>query len=407
MPQNLTGLSAVIKEYYTDEDIESLFYKKCKLLGLMKKDTDAEGDPVVVPVTYGPGGGRSHVFGNAQSGSSGADHGRFAFTPQEDYAVFSITTKAMRATKSNRGAFVRGLKSEIDAKMYALQKSMGQNAYGDGSGRKGQILSGQGTATLTMTTDTNMFNFEVGETLVAGASSDGSDATANTTVITAVNRTARTITAAAAFHADFDDGDYVFTQGDAANCPGGLDAFLDGAATTLYTLDRSVDPRRLSGYNLVATVADHQTIEGALVAAAADISAEGGQSSDVFMNPLDVATFKRDISDKTTFEKYATSASGEPHATVSYKALQLATDDGVCAVHSDPHCPRGFAYLLDMETWCAYSYGALPGWLDDDGEGQILRESSADAVEGRLGCYWQMCTTAPGWNARINISAVN
>ena len=73
---------------------------------------------------------------------------------------------------------------------------------------------------------------------------------------------------------------------------------------------------------------------------------------------------------------------------------------GPIKVIPDQNCPKDVAYMLDMSVWKLYSLGKAPKILDSDGL-RFLRESSADAVEVRVGYYAQLGCRGPGYNVRI------
>jgi len=58
--------------------------------------------------------------------------------------------------------------------------------------------------------------------------------------------------------------------------------------------------------------------------------------------------------------------------------------------------------MLQMDVWKLYSLGKAPKILDSDGL-KFLRESSADAVEVRVGYYAQLGCRGPGYNARVSL----
>jgi hypothetical protein len=56
--------------------------------------------------------------------------------------------------------------------------------------------------------------------------------------------------------------------------------------------------------------------------------------------------------------------------------------------------------MLQLDVWKLYSLGKCPRILDSDGL-KMLRESSADAVQVRVGYYAQVGCRAPGWNVNV------
>ena len=58
--------------------------------------------------------------------------------------------------------------------------------------------------------------------------------------------------------------------------------------------------------------------------------------------------------------------------------------------------------MLTMNVWKLYSLGKAPKILDTDGL-KMLRESTSDAVEVRVGYYAQLGCRAPGFNVNIQL----
>ena len=76
---------------------------------------------------------------------------------------------------------------------------------------------------------------------------------------------------------------------------------------------------------------------------------------------------------------------------------------GPIKVIPDQNCPANVAFMLQLDVWKLYSLGKAPKILDSDGL-KFLRESTADAVEVRVGYYAQLGCRGPGYNVRIALS---
>lgn len=406
----IANVAPIVKELYPQSAIDSLVYKKSPLLGRVKKTTDAKGSPIRLSLAYAPTEGLSADFSVAQNRKGVSSYAAFSLTTVDEYGLFSVPTKEVRAVR-DKGALVNLLKDQGDKTFAGMGERMSAALYRNHGGAKGVIESGQDTDTLTIVNKSDMVNFNKGQ-WIASSANDGTSGTVSTNEvqITALDRQARTITAAAAWHADFDDGDYLFGEGDFGAKLSGLESWVPSSApsaTTFFGLDRTSDATRLGGLRYAADAAFDQTIEGTLINAAADVSVEGGSPTDAFCNPRDFAQLVREIGDKTSYEwMNAKGSDGSAMPKIGYRALKLTGQDGDMTIYADRWCPFGVMWMLQLDTWELFSYGALPGWLDDDGKGQMLREGSADAMEGRIGCYWQLGCKAPGWNMRIDLTEV-
>jgi len=89
-------------------------------------------------------------------------------------------------------------------------------------------------------------------------------------------------------------------------------------------------------------------------------------------------------------------------ADIGFQGIQVKTNKSVANCVADPFCPRGLAYGLTMESLALYSLKEPIRILDLDGN-KILRTSDADAVELRVGGYFQLGCDAPGHNVVISL----
>lgn len=415
MTATITSALSILKRNYSGSRLEYLTYRKRPFWGALKKKTGFGGENKPIPIQYATTGGRSKDFATSRANRSGARYTRFLLTRAKDYEQFTIETEALMASRGDANAFASLITSEGDAALNTISESLSRGMFSNTGASVGQIASGQGTATLVLSRPDDVVNFQVGDVLTS-APTDGSSggvASANTGVVGAINRDAGTITVSAgSWHADFDDGDFLFHAGDYGNGFAGLRAWLPAAAPSpgdsFFGVDRSVDAQRLAGVRHVATAADDETIDQALVNAGARVETAGGAPDIVVCNPMDVATLTREAMSKTELKKDIPMRGygGAMKAKFAYSGLDIALPTGEAKIMSDKHCQRGVAYMLQMDTWCFHSLGKAPFLFSEDGL-QYLREQDEDGITGRFQAYGNLACKAPGFNARVDISAVN
>lgn len=411
----VTTLSNVLKRLYPQNRIELLLYKNNPWLGMVPKNEGFVGEDLRISNMFAPTAGRSSSFSTAQANKAGALYEGFVLTRVTDYSLFSISGEAIRASRGNRGSLVRGLQSEGDAALHILKRSIAQSLYGNGGGAIGRVGSGSSSEVLTLATIEDIVNFEVGMVI----DSDDTDGTGggaaddDPTAITGVDRDLGTLTKAAGADWDasgnFAAGDYLFVDGDFGVKMKGLAAWVPASApdsTAFFGVDRTQDVTRLGGVRYAADAAVDGDISRTFVNACSRVAREGGMPDCIFMNPADWATLVNELGSKTVYSKSpAQNAKGKQVGSISYDAVTVHGPTGAMKVYSDHNCPKDVAYMLQKDTWKLYSLGPLAGWLNEDGN-QVLRESSDDAYEGRLGGYMQLGCKAPGYNATIDLSAV-
>jgi hypothetical protein len=139
-------------------------------------------------------------------------------------------------------------------------------------------------------------------------------------------------------------------------------------------------------------------IEEALVSAASRLAREGGSPDHCFMDYTQFANLEKALGSKVVYDKVSSD-----DADVGFQALSIIGPKGPIRVIADQNCTPNVAYLLQMDTWSLNSLGAAPHILDLDGN-RMLRESSADAYEVRVGFYGNVGCTAPGYNSRVALA---
>ena len=80
--------------------------------------------------------------------------------------------------------------------------------------------------------------------------------------------------------------------------------------------------------------------------------------------------------------------------------MRINGPKGDIEVFADQDCPNAYGFMLDMRHWSLYSLGEAIRILDLDGN-KMLRESSADAMEIRVGFFGQIGCRSPLGNAII------
>lgn len=405
MALDMTKFGPGLKAYYSNQKVENMTYKDYPFYAMLTKKKDFFGKNYPLPIKIGNPQGRSHTFSKAKANQTSSVYKDFTLTRVKDYSLATVDNETAEASENDKGAFLKALTDEIDSAIRSSASSMGSMVYGDGSGVIGQISAGTNvaTATLALAIADDIVNFEVGMTLVfAAAKSSGALRNAGSSLtVLAVDRSAGSMTLSAAINTVTGTiaGDYVFIDGDRNLAISGLSAWLPFTAPTagdnFFGVDRSVDSTRLAGVRFDGSAL---SIEEALVSGLTLCNREGGNPKVVFMNYTDWSNLELALGSKVQY--MVTEAFGR--ADIGFQGIQVKTNKGVANCVADPFCPRGYAYGLTMESWALYSLKEPIRILDLDGN-KILRTSDADAVELRVGGYFQLGCDAPGRNVVIKL----
>ncbi len=426
---NSSNQIAALKELYTDdkEYMKDLVYKENPFLALVPKNESPDGFAgkyIPVPLEYGTPQGRSHSFSNAQAQQTATALVSYFVYVIEDYQLVTITNLLMEQTKSNAGAFVDAAKLQMDGGFRNITNNIAFELFGDGTSTRGIATSAStqnstvaGGTVLPLTNAQNIVQFEVGMLLVASATRGGAPS-ADTVLITAVNRATGVISgtaSAASLSGNWAIGSgsaYLSVSGDlpaagAANTGSylalsGLAAWIPSADPasndSFWGVNRSADPTRLAGlrYNAASF-----TIEEGMTNALAFLNREGGKPDLCVMDFASYAALVNALGAKVQYVQV-----NHDEVEVAFEGITFQSAYGRVTVLADRSCPPQTAYLLTMNTWKLRSLGKVPHILTYGMEGlEGLRVGNADALEIRIAYYGNLICSAPGWNCVVSLSA--
>src|SRR5690242_12973845 len=292
----------------------------------------------------------------------------------------------------------------IDGVTERFLDDVANDLYRSGSGYRGRASAVSG-GVITLDNPTDDVNFEVGMRIVASSTETGS-LRSGTGTVTAVSRgqTSSTVTYSGTI-TSIGQTDFIFEEGDAYAGSSykklrGLAAWLPatapavGGGDSFWGVDRSSDPERLAGLRWDGT---GSTIEEALI----DAMAYGRRNSIrpsrplvAIMNPMHFADLSKSVQGRSTYERLS---APDASADIGYEAISFPTPNGRLTCLEDPFCPMGVVYILDLGSWKLCSLGPVPHILEEDGL-MLLRNSTDDAYELRIGAYYQLACDNPGGN---------
>lgn len=415
---------AALKELYSGDDyMQNLVYKKNPLLALIPKDESPSGFAgkyIPVPLQFGTPQGRSATFSSAQSNQTPPQLASFFVYRVRNYQLATIDNELLEATRDDAGSFVREAKQVMDGAIRNITNDLALDLFGDGSGLRGVISSITG-GVITLADPQTVVNMEVGMVLVSYSISGTTytqSAGAAVGYVIGVQRSIGTVTVSA-------------TQGGAAALPSGWSAAtpnlgmqgdvafgtlsvrtsfnkLSGLAAwfpatpavageSFWGVDRSVDSR------MQGTIAQNtatETIEEALIDAAALVAREGGMPDMCFMSFASYAALEKSLGSKVQYIDVK-----HDEVDISFAGIRVNAPYGPITIIPDRSCPSKTAYLLQMDTLKLRTLGKAPHVLTYGDEGlQGLRVGNADALEIRWAYYGNLICNAPVFNCVIPLS---
>lgn len=193
MTANLTQLSSILKNQYLGPVREQV-NNKIVLLNRIGKDEDSVvGKNFTIPLHHGRNEGIGARADGGTLPTAGAQGYKEAIVPMKYmYGRIKLTGPTIKAAKSNEGAFIRAVESEMKGLAKDLKAEFNRMLYGDGTG----ILATCGTTTASTTvTVASTARLRVGMRVDVIKTADGTVSTGDqgATILTIPNATTFTI----------------------------------------------------------------------------------------------------------------------------------------------------------------------------------------------------------------------
>jgi hypothetical protein len=412
MALDQTSFASALKTLYPAEAIKNLVYKNNPLFAMITKDETFYGDSSKEPIIIGTPQNRSNTFATANVTTTNSQLKAFLVTRKANYSMASIANETLEASESDKGAFIKAVKFEIDQALLSLTRSIAVQLFRSGTGTVAQLGAGSvaGT-TLTLLNSEMSTNLEVGMS-IAFSGTDGGAARAGTAFIVAIDRAAGTFQISATFGGAATAGttvvaalvasDFIYqSAGDVNASISGLSAWLagsDATSTTFFGVDRTADKVRLAGIKYDGSAS---TIEEAIIDAAGLVAREGGRPDKCFVSFKDWRNLVKALGSKV---QYVDVNVDEADVKVGFTSLMINGANGVINVVPDQNCPVGVAFLLQMDSWKLKSLGEAVRLFNADGL-TMIRDGSSDSLLVRCFSYAQLSCRAPGYNARVLLPA--
>lgn len=411
-----TSFEPLLKVLYPSDVIKNMAYLNQPFYALVPKDETFEGESRKEPVIFADSQNRSATAATAFTASSSLQSKAFIITRVANYASASISNETILASRSDAGAFTRAIKLATDSAINSVARSLGVQLYRGGTGTVARIDASatinSSTVAVQLSQPADAMNLSVGMS-IAFSGTDGGAARSGTAFIVKIDPIAGTFLASATFGgapaalsslvSGVSVSDYIYANaGDINLTVSGLNAWLPGtsvsAADSFFSVNRSADKARLAGIQYDGSAL---SIEEALQKAASLVATIGGMPSHVFMNFADYYNLTIALSSKQVLAQMTREEVSEPKASVGFNALQLIGPHGPLKIIPDVNCPKGYAYVLQLDTWKLSSLGEAVRLFDTDG--RTLLRDSGDSVSLRVFSYAQLSCRAPGYNAVVTL----
>lgn len=401
----MAAVNAVAKEYYDDQKVRDLVYKKNPAFALVPKNEEVGGKYYPVPTQYEVNQGRSSTFSNAQGNQTSNQYAEFLVVPKADYDIATVANQTLKSLRTDKQGFLKATTTLMDGAIRGVTLSASSSLFRTGTGTIGQVSGSVSSGVITLTNPADVVQFAVGQTLQANATDGGTPRAALGYVIARSLRNGTvTVSAtaqggAAGTPTSWSASDYLLVQGDNNLKFSGFSAWLPMTDPTssdnFYGVNRSTD-YRLYGIQYDGS---GQPIEEAVVDHTMLLFREGADTSHFFTNTGSGSALKKALGSRVEYENL------EGPAHVSFRAIVIEGAGGPVKMLVDRNCQVRTGYMLQLDSWELISLGAVPEVLKYEDRLTMLRVYNADSAEFRCAYYANLCTPAPGWNGQLQLSS--
>lgn len=413
---DLSAFDPMVKEHYSPFEVARMAMQKNKASGMLAKSQKklVGGTQWVQPIMTALPGGGSSTFSVAVTNAVNnvSSYKKFEVTRKSHYRIAKVDNQAIEATATGDEDAFESAFDEFDNGIEAEGNYINFRFFRTTHGEIGQLdgTSNVATPNLGFSDQSSMWGIRQGEVLKASATL-GSALRAGSITIATVNRLAGTFTLtgnATAGIAAIVNTDFVYLDGDGSNGGTGLAASgladwvpdATPSATLFYGVDRTTESDYLGGIRISG--ATGASVSNLLVDAAAAVDNIGGDADVVWMNPTTFGTLAKQLEGKWVITS-AVGYDGKKLANIGFSGFRVNLHGREMTIYTDRCCPVKRIYVLTWSTWCMFSAGPAPNFLQKRA-GSIIKVSEGnDGYEARIGEYYNFSCKAPGFNCVITL----
>lgn len=397
MGSTLTTFDAILKEDYLGPIRDQIYNSHVLLKRLEKNEEDVGGSEAVVPLHTGRNSGiGARADGGALPTAGNQQYANAKYKCAYNYGRIQFTGPTMKASRSNKYAFVKAADAEIQGMTKDLQDDLNRQLHNDGSGVLGLVNGDPATGTtLTMDNPGTMYISKgMIVQLVDPASVTTGDARANVGNKTITSKTSSTACETAAFHADAEDNDYVVRAGSYGLEMMGLNGIINDsnprAGLTVGGINRTTAGNEYWKSNVYGNSGTPRQFTLDLMQEAWDGAEEEGGTISLLLTSR--AVRRRYLALVRADGRFVNTMTLDG----GFDALEYNGKPFVVDRHTLPNR----IYFIDESTLALYRMSDLD-WMEEDGA-VLSRVTGYDAYEAVLFFYATLGCSAPNKNAVLD-----
>lgn len=386
MSQDMTEFDAALKEDFLP-GIRKIFSEKAFLDSHAQKNTeDVEGQYARLAIHAGPSGG---IGSRGAVGATLPTAGNQRLAEEQvmmryHYGRIKVEEPVIQASKTNKGAVVRALATEIKGMAPNLKRDLNRQRFGTSNGVIATAALSSNSTTINLaatTTQIQMRQFHVNMIVDVGtvASPTG---VASARTISALSRSGLTLTLSGAAMTTATT-DFVFRSGNGGDGASqkeltGLRTIIDSTGA-LFNIDPATYPDWASSEDATAGAPTEDKLRAMLD----DIDIAGGEAD---FGVCDHGTHRAYGNQLTAAKQFVNTVDMKG----GYKGLSIQGPTGEIGMNADRDCPAGHAFFLASEHYIDFVQADYQ-WMERDGS--VLKAISGEpAYEAVLFSYREQAT---------------
>ena len=390
MGSTLSTFDAILKTQYLGPIREQLNSSSVLYSRLEKNEDSVVGKNFTIPLHYGRNEG---VGARAEGGtlpSAGNQAYKECIVPMRyQYGRIQITGPTIKAARSNEGAFLRAVDSEMRGLERDMKSSMNRQAFGDGTGALAVCASASSATAITVDSTARLRVGMPVDILVTatGATTAG---VVGDTVASITSSTAFTLTTGVATYGSIGNTYSVYVAGSRTKEMMGLSGIVS-ATSTLQGLDVANYPWWKA--TVLANSGSNRAISDTLLQTAIDtLEANSSGMCTAMYTSFGVRRAYQALLTATK-QLVNTQELKGGYKAITYNDLPII---------ADKDAPANKIFVVDEDELQVFRLGDFD-WMQEDGA-ILSRVSGYDAYEAVLYVYQELGTTMR--NAHVLISDV-
>ena len=391
----LSTFDAILKTQYLGPIREQLNSSSVLYSRLEKNEDSVVGKNFTIPLHYGRNEG---VGARAEGGtlpSAGNQAYKECIVPMRyQYGRIQITGPTIKAARSNEGAFLRAVDSEMRGLERDMKSSMNRQAFGDGTGALAVCASASSATSITVDSTAKLRVGMPVDILVTatGATTAG---VVGDTVASITSSTVFTLTTGVATYGSIGNTYSVYVAGSRGKEMMGLSGIVSNTAT-LQSLDVANYPWWKA--TVLANGGTNRAISDTLLQTAIDtLEANSSGMCTAMYTSFGVRRAYQALLTATKQLVNTQKLQG------GYEAINyLGGSHGVIPMIADKDAPANKIFIVDEDELAIYRLADFD-WMQEDGS-VLSRVSGVDAYEAVLYVYQELGTSMR--NAHVLLSDI-